>query len=115
MQTNMDEAVDASVSEPASESPPSEARVVPGLPDPEAPDEDPGEETFDPEELDALVRGEPYRAPQIYPGSRCQGTIVAVGDEGVIVSFGAKVEGRVALEEFRDPAGEVMAVPGQEV
>ena len=121
MEAKVDEALDSSASEPAPEPPPpSEGRVVPGLPipglpDPEAPDEDPGEETFDPEELEALVRGEPSRAPQIHPGSRCQGTIVAVSDEGVIVSFGAKVEGRVPLEEFRDAAGEIAAAPGQDV
>lgn len=88
---------------------------IPGLPDPDAPDDDPGDIAFDPGELDGWVRGEPSAAPRIVSGSRCKGTILAVGRSGVIVSFGAKVEGHVPLEEFRDHSGEVSAQAGQEI
>ena len=37
------------------------------------------------------------------------------GETDVIVSFGAKVEGRVPIEEFRDPSGEVATAAGQQV
>lgn len=88
---------------------------VPGLPDPIEVDSDPVEVAFDPEELYGLQKSESPQAPGIRPGSRCKGVIIAVTDSGVIVSFGAKVEGHVALEEFREPEGEIDAQPGQEV
>ena len=88
---------------------------VPGLPDPSAPDDDPGEEVFDPADLDGFVRSEPEPVGRVRPGSRCTGTVVAVGESGVIVSFGAKVEGQVPLEEFREPGAELSVQPGQRV
>ena len=121
MQAKADEALEASVTEQAAEpaSSPDGGRIpgppMPGIPDPDAPEDDPGVEIFDPDELDALVRGDSPSAPQMRPGSRCTGTIVALGRSGVIVSFGAKVEGRVAIEEFRDPTGEIRAEVGQEI
>lgn len=123
MRANIDEAPDGSASDQAQLQEPVTASgdgvvpgiPVPGLPDPDAVDDDPGEEIFDPAELEALVRGDSSSMPQIHPGSRCKGTIVALSRAGVIVSFGAKVEGRVPLEEFRDPAGEIRAEPGQEI
>lgn len=121
MQAKADEALEASVTEQAAEpaSSPDGGRIpgppIPGIPDPDAPEDDPGVEIFDPDELEALVRGDSPSAPQMRPGSRCTGTIVALGRSGVIVSFGAKVEGRVAIEEFRDPAGEIRAEVGQEI
>ena len=91
---------------------------VPGLPDPEAAEDDggdPGEVSFDPEDLYDLRKAETAEEPGIRPGSRCKGVIVAVGDTGVIVSFGTKVEGRVPTEEFRDAEGRIGAEVGQEI
>ena len=88
---------------------------VPGLPDPLDVEDDPGEVSFAPEDLYGLIKSESPQTPGVRPGSRCNGVIVAVNDTGVIVSFGAKVEGRVPLDEFRGPDGEIEAQPGQEV
>lgn len=88
---------------------------MPGLPDPQGADDDFEEDEFVPEDLDALVKGERVEGPRIHPGSRCKGLVVAVSESGVIVSFGAKVEGHVPLEEFRQPDGELGVQPGQEI
>ncbi len=88
---------------------------VPGLPDPLDAEDDSGEVSFAPEDLYGLIKSESPQASGVRPGSRCQGVIVAVSDSGVIVSFGAKVEGHVRLDEFRDSSGEISAQPGQEV
>ena len=88
---------------------------MPGLPDSAALDADAGEDGLAPEELDALLQAEPTQTGSIHPGSRCAGRIVTVDESGVIVSFGAKVEGHVALEEFRDASGEIVAEPGQQI
>ncbi len=88
---------------------------IPGLPDPDAPDDDPSEVAFEPIDLDAPVRAGPTETRRISAGSRCKGTIITVGESGVIVSFGAKVEGHVPLEEFRDASGEIVAAAGQEI
>ncbi len=88
---------------------------IPGLPDPNAPDDDSGDEAFEISDLDDLVKAEPADARRVAAGSRCTGTIVAVNDSGVIVSFGMKVEGHVPIEEFRDANGNVSAEVGQEI
>ena len=88
---------------------------IPGLPDPDAPEEDSADEPFEFEDLDLPVRAHSTDAPRIAAGSRCTGTIVAVAETGVIVSFGAKVEGQVPIEEFRDSGGEVSVQPGDQV
>ena len=88
---------------------------VPGLPDPLDVEDDLGEVSFAPEDLYGLIKSETPQSPGVRPGSRCNGVIVAVSDTGVIVSFGAKVEGHVPLDEFRGPDGEIAAQPGQEV
>ena len=88
---------------------------VPGLPDPAAGNEDPGDDPFLPEDLEALVKAEAVGGPSIHPGSRCTGVVVSVGDTDAIVSFGAKVEGRVPLEEFRGPGGDLKPEPGQQI
>lgn len=121
MQAKVDEVRESSHSEPELESPHRSAAEivpglpVPGLPDPDAPDEDPEDDPYVPEELNAFVKAEPADSPQVYPGSRCKGTIVTVSEAGVIVSFGTKVEGHVPLEEFRNSSGEITANAGQEV
>lgn len=89
--------------------------LVPGTPDPAAVDDDAGDDALAPEELDALIQAEPQAGPAIRPGSRCKGVVVAVVDDGVMVAFGAKVEGRVPLEDFRLPGGQIEVRPGQEV
>ena len=112
---------DGQVSEPAAADSRLQAASVvpglpmPGLPDPLGTDEDFEEAEFVPEDLDALVKAERTEGPRINPGSRCKGLVVAVSESGVIVSFGAKVEGHVALDEFRQPDGEIGVQPGQEV
>lgn len=95
--------------------PPVPGLPVPGLPDSTSLDVDSGEDGLAPEELDALLQAEPTRTGSIRPGSRCAGRIVTIDESGVIVSFGAKVEGHVPLEEFRDAGGEIVAEPGQQV
>lgn len=88
---------------------------VPGLPDPLDAEDESVEEAFSPEDLDALMRSEAAEAPSIRPGSRCKGVIVAISESGAIISFGAKVEGLVPLDEFRGPDGSIPVQPGQEV
>ena len=88
---------------------------VPGLPDPADSSDDSADDPFLPEDLEALIKAETASGPAIHPGSHCTGVIVSVGETDVIVSFGAKVEGRVLLDEFRDPAGELKAEPGQQL
>lgn len=93
---------------------------VPGLPDP-ALEEDAAEESLIPEELDGLEQldglAKPAEAEEssIRPGSRCTGTVIAIGRSGVIVAFGAKVEGRVPEEEFLEDDGSISVEPGQQV
>lgn len=48
-------------------------------------------------------------------GELVQGKVVGVSDRGVLVDFGYKSEGVVALEEFTSPEGEVTIKPGDEV
>ena len=89
--------------------------AVPGLPVPAGADEDAGDDALAPDELAALIEPEPADAPRIRPGSRCKGVIVSVGETDALVAFGAKVEGRVPLEEFRQANGDIVAQVGQEI
>lgn len=89
--------------------------VIPGLPDPAATDDEVGDDALAPDEIAALIDPQPAAAPQIRPGSRCKGIIVSVGESDALVAFGAKVEGRVPLEEFRHANGEIVAQVGQEI
>ncbi len=89
------------------------AASVPGLPEAGPAPEDPSEEALAPEELDALLAPGAEAPAAIHPGSRCSGRVVAVEEGGVLVAFGAKVEGKVPLEDFRGPDGGVRAEPGQ--
>lgn len=89
--------------------------AMPGLPVPAGADEDAGDDALAPDELAALIEPEPAAAPQIRPGSRCQGVIVSVGETDAMVAFGTKVEGRVPLEEFRQPNGDIVAQVGQKI
>ncbi len=88
---------------------------MPGLPDPDAADDDTGEVAFEIADLQGPVRAERTDERRIAAGSRCKGTIVAVNESAVIVSFGAKVEGQVPIEEFRDVGGNVTADVGQQI
>ncbi len=88
---------------------------VPGVPEAGPPGEDFGEDPADPVDLSAPVKADVSPEARIRPGSRCKGTVVAVGEAGVIISFGAKVEGYVPLDEFRDTSGEITARVGQDV
>lgn len=97
------------------EDPGSAASVIPGLPDPAAIDDEAGDDALAPDEIAALIDPQPAAAPQIRPGSRCKGIIVSVGESDALVAFGAKVEGRVPLEEFRHANGEIVAQVGQEI
>lgn len=97
------------------EAPAAAPSAIPGLPVPAGADEDAGDDALAPDELAALIEPEPEAAPQIRPGSRCKGVIVSVGATDALVAFGAKVEGRVPLEEFRQANGEIVAAAGQEI
>lgn len=89
--------------------------AIPGLPVPAGAGDDAGDDALAPDELAALIEPESAAAPQIRPGSRCKGVIVSVGETDALVAFGAKVEGRVPLEEFRQPNGDIVAQIGQEI
>ena len=88
---------------------------VPGLPDPATADDGSADDALAPEELAALIAPAAADSPQIRPGSCCKGVIVTVSESDVLVAFGAKVEGRVPLDEFRQANGEIVAEPGQEI
>lgn len=107
---------EAALASPAQlEAPAAAPSAIPGLPVPAGADEDAGDDALAPDELAALIEPEPEAAPQIRPGSRCKGVIVSVGATDALVAFGAKVEGRVPLEEFRQANGEIVAAAGQEI
>ncbi len=88
---------------------------VPGLPDLAALDDDLVDEALEVEDPGEFPELASESGPRIRPGSLCKGMIVAVHDSGVIVSFGAKVEGHVPLDEFRGVDGVVSVQPGQEI
>ena len=119
MQANADQLGEMGVSGLSETGPPElPGRPVPGLPDDSGGDEDSADEAWTPEELEALLGAEPAAASDAGPirtGSRRTGRVVAVDEAGVIVSFGAKVEGIVPVGEFRGADGEVSVEPGEAV
>lgn len=48
-------------------------------------------------------------------GELVQGRVVGVSERGVLIDFGYKSEGVVAVEEFTSPEGEITVTPGDEV
>jgi small subunit ribosomal protein S1 len=50
--------------------------------------------------------------PTVHPGEARQGRVLKVSGEEVIVDVGAKSEGLVPLEQFRDPWGRIRVAPG---
>ena len=86
---------------------------MPGLPDASAKAGDESEdETIDFEEPVERFSSE---TPEIRPGTRRAGRIVSIEQNGVLVAFGAKIEGLVPLDDFRDAEGNITAQPDQEI
>ena len=88
---------------------------IPGPPELAAAEDDLFDDYMEVEDPSALPQMESGSGPSIYPGSRCSGVVVAVGKTHVILSFGAKIEGQVPLDEFRGPDGGVTVETGQQV
>ena len=88
---------------------------IPGPPDLAAADDDLIDEFLEIEDPSELPHMESGPSVSIRPGTRCTAVVVALGRQHAILSFGAKIEGQVPLEEFRGPDGDLTVQPGQEV
>lgn len=89
---------------------------LPGIPDlGEVIEDDLDDEFLDIEELERLGSLEPADESGIQRGSRQTGRIISIDSTGVIVSFDAKVEGFIPLEEFREVDGTLAVEVDQEI
>ncbi len=88
---------------------------VPGPPDLAGADDDLVDDFLEIEDPAALPHMESDPGESIRPGSRCKGLVIALSQSHVMVSFGAKIEGQVPLDEFRGDDGELAVEVGQEV
>lgn len=52
---------------------------------------------------------------KLHDGDKVTGTIVSIGDDTVFVNVGAKSEGAIALDEFRNEEGEVSVKVGDDI
>jgi len=59
-----------------------------------------------------LAEFERRRPADAQPGEVLEGTVVSVGEEGVLVDIGRKLEGILPAEGFRDPEGRWSVKPG---
>ncbi len=86
---------------------------MPGLPDASGADDDEADdESIGFDELTDNVSPE---VPEIRPGTRRAARIVSIEPNGILVAFGAKTEGLISLDDFRDAEGNLTAQPGQEI
>ncbi len=86
---------------------------MPGLPDASGAAEDEADdESIGFEELTENVSPE---VPEIRPGTRRAARIISIEPNGILVAFGAKTEGLISLDDFRDAEGNLTAQPGQEI
>ena len=91
---------------------------IPGPPMPGLPDISTGAgEENDDEAIgfEEPVERFPSEAQEIRPGTRRTGRVVSIESNGVLVAFGAKIEGLVPLDELRDAEGNVTVQPDQEI
>ena len=91
---------------------------IPGPPMPGLPDisTGAGEENDDEAiSFEEPVERFPSEAMEIRPGMRRTGRVVSIESNGVLVAFGAKIEGLVPLDELRDAEGDVTVQPDQEI
>ncbi len=87
--------------------------TMPGMPNASARD---GDETDD-ESIDFEEPVDRFSSEtlEIRPGTRRAGRVVSIEQNGILVAFGAKIEGLVPLDDFRDAAGNITAQPDQEI
>ena len=91
---------------------------IPGPPMPGLPDISTGAgEENDDEAIgfEEPVERFPSESQEIRPGTRRTGRVVSIESNGVLVAFGAKIEGLVPLDELRDAEGNVTVQPDQEI
>lgn len=67
-----------------------------------------------PAELAELIEGHDD-LPDVRPGEICKGLVVSIGPAGVIIDIGGKTEGLAPIDDFRDPAGDVIVKEGDEI
>ena len=108
----------APVAPVAVESGPPQIPGIPGAPIPGLPDT--SAETADETDDETIGFEESLEQPpsetlEIRPGTRRTGRIVNIEQNGILVAFGAKIEGLVPLDEFRDAEGKITAQPDQEI
>ena len=68
----------------------------------------------DPAELGELIEGHDD-LPDVRPGEICKGLVVSIGPAGVIIDIGGKTEGLAPIDDFRDPAGDIIVKEDDEI
>ncbi len=108
----------AGASEPAAAPIQPSVSGIPGPPMPGLPDASAGaaDETDD----ESIGFEEPVErfssdTLEIRPGTRRAGRVVSIEQNGILVAFGAKIEGLVPLDDFRDAEGNITAQPDQQI
>lgn len=96
-----------------SEAPAIPGTQMPGLPDASAAAEDEADD--EPMGFEELSENHAPEVPEIRAGTRRAARIVSIEPTGILVAFGAKTEGLIPLDDFRDGEGNVTAQPGQEI
>ena len=67
------------------------------------------------EDFGAILEKFEQEQTTFHSGETVTGKVIGVSDHGVVIDFGYKSEGVVALEEFTTPEGEVAVKPGDDV
>ena len=96
-----------------SEAPAIPGTQMPGLPDASAAADDEADD--EPMAFEELGENHSPEVPEIRAGTRRAARIVSIEPTGILVAFGAKTEGLISLDDFRDAEGNVTAQPGQEI
>jgi len=96
-----------------SEAPAIPGTQMPGLPDASAAADDEADD--EPMEFEELSENHSPEVPEIRAGTRRAARIVGIEPAGILVAFGAKTEGLISLDDFRDAEGNITAQPGQEI
>ena len=97
---------------------PQELAGIPGPPMPGLPDASAGggdDNDDEPIGFEEPVEIFPSEALEIRPGARRTGRVVSIEPNGVLVAFGAKIEGLVPLDDFRDAEGNIAPPTEQEI